>query len=158
MEKEKRINRIIKSINNYNEAVKNTRTMKVGVELNGNLQNKLDTLLDDANEKRKEILEELKKIFYNNPIDLIESAGQTINITKNDIKVDKIENATSPINGYSVYKSESIEKDKNGNNKQSTTYFCVRDEGVCYDEINHRLYCESEEKKQDVRGYNIETR
>ena len=147
MEKEKRINRIIKSINNYTDDVKNTRTMKVQIELNDKLQNKLDILLDDADEKRKEILEELKKIFYDNPIDLIESAGKTINITKNNIKVDKIEDAVSPINGYSVYKSESIENDKN-----KTTYFCVRDEGVCYDEVNHKLYCESEGKEQDVRG------
>ena len=76
--KEKRINRIIKKINNYQEEVKNTKTMKVSIDLNDELRKKLDILLDDADEKRQEVLKSLMNIFYNNPIDLIEVAGKTI--------------------------------------------------------------------------------
>lgn len=102
--KEKRINRIIKKINNYQDDVKNIRTMKVGIDLNDELRKKLDILLDDADEKRQKVLASLMNMFYNNPIDLIEVAGKTINITKNNINVEKVENAISPINGYSIFK------------------------------------------------------
>ena len=92
--KEKRINRIIKSINNYSDDVNNVRTMKVAIDIKNmsqEMKEKLDILLDDADNKRREVLTSLMNIFYENPIDLIESAGKTINITKNNINVEKIE-------------------------------------------------------------------
>lgn len=152
--KEKRINRIIKKINNYQDDVKNIRTMKVGIDLNDKLRKKLDILLDDADEKRQEVLASLMNMFYNNPIDLIEVAGKTINITKNNINVEKVENAISPINGYSIFKNESILKDKNNKEKRSITYFCIKNDDIIFDEENKILYhnTNNEKPKQDIRG------
>ena len=157
--KEKRINRIIKSINNYSDDVNNVRTMKVAIDIKNmsqEMKEKLDILLDDADNKRREVLTSLMNIFYENPIDLIESAGKTINITKNNINVEKIENAISPINGYSIYKNEEVKQDKNGKDSKKTTYFCVKDKDICYDKDNKILYYNKEDNdndtKQDIRG------
>ncbi|HSQ97482.1 MAG TPA: hypothetical protein VLL98_02065 [Rickettsiales bacterium] len=83
--KEERINRIIKNIPNQffdgkrKDDVSNTRTMKVGVELNDELKQKLDVLMNDTDLKRREILKNLMEIFYNNPQELIEKAGKITN-------------------------------------------------------------------------------
>ena len=48
--KEKRINRIIKSINNYSDDVNNVRTMKVAIDIKNmsqEMKEKLDILLED---------------------------------------------------------------------------------------------------------------
>ena len=45
--------------------------------------------------------------FYNNPIDLIESAARVAEIKKDDnVKLEKVNGAVSPINGYSIYKKK----------------------------------------------------
>lgn len=157
--KEKRINRIIKSINNYSDDVNNVRTMKVAIDIKNmsqEMKEKLDILLDDADNKRREVLTSLMNIFYENPIDLIESAGKTINITKNNINVEKVENAISPINGYSIYKNEEVKQDKNGKDSKKITYFCVKDKDICYDKDNKILYHNKKNSedniKQDIRG------
>lgn len=157
--KEKRINRIIKSINNYSDDVNNVRTMKVAIDIKNmsqEMKEKLDILLDDADNKRREVLTSLMNIFYENPIDLIEPAGKTINITKNNINVEKVENAISPINGYSIYKNEEIKQDKNGKDSKKITYFCVKDKDICYDKDNKILYHNKKNSedniKQDIRG------
>ena len=157
MNKNKRINRTIKSINDYSDDVNNKRTMKASISLTKELKEKLDILLEDADEKRIEILKNLMNIFYNNPIDLIESAGETINITKNNKNIEKIEGVVSPINGYSVYKGDSLTKDKNGNDKESTKYFCVKDDDICYDDKNKIIYHASKDDKvkQDIRGIEL---
>ena len=157
--KEKRINRIIKNNNDYSDDVNNIRTMKVAIDIKNmptEMKEKLDTLLDDADNKRREVLTSLMNIFYENPIDLIESAGKTINITKNNINVEKVENAISPINGYSIYKNETTTQNKNGKDSKKTTYFCVKDKDICYDKDNKILYYNKEDNdndtKQDIRG------
>ena len=72
--KEKRINRIIKNINDYSDDVNNTRTMKVGIDIDkmsAEMKEKLDILLDDADNKRQEVLKSLMDMFYANPTEFI---------------------------------------------------------------------------------------
>ncbi|MDR1926629.1 MAG: hypothetical protein LBQ13_02980 [Endomicrobium sp.] len=139
-DKDKRINRVKKSIKTTffdgkdDIDVKNMRTILVKIQTNGkyggvneNTLKRLDILMEDADNKRREVLKELYELFKKDPLELIELGANVVNIEegvkKGRIELEKVDENT--ISGGDLFVCKECKepekvyraaiKDKDGN-------------------------------------------